>query len=227
MATSSRCTTCGLNGQHCQCHRKTPPTGPFEITPAVCCSCYYFCTLFFFFVPLIFTGLGILFNGKDVCYLELFANSISVSNVTNATNVSNADWRIGFVAMSPVSGCKISLHTIKSRLLRGDEVISELSPSSDFFGQPVTSDETDGPVTTVNFENVVTPGVIGGVVWDFRVEIVAGVKADTGHGLLMVFCGGLPVKFTADAAGNVTGSLLGNIRRCEYLFRPEILRRYV
>ncbi|KFK26337.1 hypothetical protein AALP_AA8G234700 [Arabis alpina] len=167
-------------------------------------------------------GLAKLFDSKRSCYLELFANSISVSNA----NASNADWRISFVARSPVSGCKFSLNTMQSRLLRGGEVISEISPLLDSFGQHVYSGDTYGPVTTVGFKDVVTPGLIGGVVRDFRVELVARVKTDSSNiyhrsGVLTVFCGGLPVKFTADPAGDVTGSLLGNMRRCEYLFRRD------
>ncbi|ESQ42177.1 hypothetical protein EUTSA_v10015608mg [Eutrema salsugineum] len=161
-----------------------------------------------------------IFNRELICFLDIFAHSVSVSNAN--ANVSTADWRIGLIAKSPVTGCKISLHTIKSRLLRGHEVISELSPSLDGFGQLVTSDRTDEPVTTVHFNTVVTPGVIGGVVWDYRVEIVAGFKGKSAHGFLMMFCGGIPVKFTADAAGNMVGSLLGRMRRCDYLLRDYL-----
>ncbi|VVB16857.1 unnamed protein product [Arabis nemorensis] len=217
MATS-QC-SCGLNRQNCPRHRQTPPTGPVEITPSYCCSCYLLSTLILFVVFLILLCMGMLFNRRS-CNLELFANSISVSNASTA-NASKADWRIGFVAKSPVTGCQISLRTMTSRLLRGDEVISEISPALDSFGLLVASGETDGLVTSVGFENAVTPGVIGGVVWDFRVEILAGVKADSRHGLLTVFCGGLPVKFTADSTGNMVGSLLGSMRRCEYLFRRD------
>ncbi|VVB16859.1 unnamed protein product [Arabis nemorensis] len=179
----SQCTTCGLNRQNCRC---IPPTGPIEITSAYCCSCYLCSALFFYLLPLLFVGIGNLFGGKDICFLELFINSISVSNA----NASNADWRFGFLAKSPVTGCKISLHTMKSRLLRGDEVISDVSLMSNSFGQLVDARGTDGPVTSVGFKNLMTPGVIGGVVWDFRVEIVAGVETETGHGILSVFCGG-------------------------------------
>ncbi|VVB16865.1 unnamed protein product [Arabis nemorensis] len=216
----SQCTTCGLNRQNCQC---SPPTGPVEITPSYCCSCYLWSTLIFSIVLLALAGIVTLLIGQNSCYFELFANSISATNA----NASNADWRIGFVAKSPVSGCKFSLYTLQSRLLRGGEVISEISPSLDSLGQLVNAGETDGPVTTVGFKNVVTPGVIGGVVWDFRVELVARVNEHSGHGILTVLCGGLPVKFTADPAGNVTGSLLGNMRRCEYLFRRDKWNRYV
>ncbi|KAF2539025.1 hypothetical protein F2Q68_00021679 [Brassica cretica] len=121
--------------------------------------------------------------------------------------------------MSPVTGCKISFHTIKSRLLRGEEVVSETSPSVDGFGQVVTSDKTDGPVISVDFKGLVTPGIIGDVVRGYRVEIVAGVDSD---GFLMVLCGDLPVKFTADPAGNVIGSLLGNMKRCDYVFEDNL-----
>ncbi|KFK26336.1 hypothetical protein AALP_AA8G234600 [Arabis alpina] len=165
-------------------------------------------------------GLAELVTRKS-CYLELFANSISVSNA------SNADWRIGFVATTPVTGCNFSLNTIQSRLLRGGQVISEISPSLDSLGQPVSVGETDGPVTTIGFKNVATPGVIdGGVVWDNRVELVTSVNVEGGliyrnRGVLTVVCGGLPVKFTADPAGNMAGSLFGYMRRCEYLFRQD------
>ncbi|CAA7061115.1 unnamed protein product [Microthlaspi erraticum] len=124
--------------------------------------------------------------------------------------------------MSPVSDCKISLHTIKSRLLRADDVISESPTSVDVFGRLVTEDKTDGKVLAVDFKTVAMPGVMAGVVRDYRVEIAAGVSVYCGGGYLMVLCGDLPVKFTADPAGNVIGSLLGNMKRCDYLFSDDL-----
>ncbi|ESQ42176.1 hypothetical protein EUTSA_v10016045mg [Eutrema salsugineum] len=185
---------------------------PDEITLASCCCAYSVCILLGLFLSVVIVHP---YRSKDACYLELFANSVSFS-FSNA-NASTADWRIGLVAKSPATECKTSLHPIKSRLLRGHEVISEVSPPFDGFEELVTSDRTDEPVTTVHFNKVVTPGVIGGVVWDYRVEIVAGLKAESARGFLTVFCGDIPVKFTADPAGNMVGSLLGSMRRCDYL----------
>ncbi|KAL0843446.1 hypothetical protein Bca101_016691 [Brassica carinata] len=196
--------------------------GPVEFNPACCSIC--FCIIIFLFA--LFIG-GIihsdyLIRGDKACYIELFAHSISVSNVTNAANVSTADWRTGLVAKSPVTRCKLSLHTVTSRLLRGHEVISQVSPSLDDFGRFVASEKTDGPVTTVDFRNVATPGVNGSVVWDYRVESVVGLKAEYARGLLSVICTGIPVKFTVDTAGNVVGSLLGGMRRCGFSLRDNV-----
>jgi len=38
-----------------------------------------------------------MFIDEDSCYLELFTDSVSVSNANVNANVSTADWRIGFV----------------------------------------------------------------------------------------------------------------------------------
>lgn len=220
---ASGCTSCGL--RNCQCRRQASTTvsrgandEELKITPACLCGCYSCWAIFLYLALLLFTGQ--LFNEKAGCYLDLFAHSVSVSNVN--ANISTADWSIGLTAMSPVSNCKISLHTIKSRLLRDDDVISESPTSLDVFGRLVTDDLTDGKVIAADFKKVVMPGVMAGVVRDYRVEIVAGVSADTGGGFLMVLCGDLPVKFTADSAGNVNGSLLGNMKRCDYLFNYDL-----
>ncbi|CAN7140514.1 unnamed protein product [Brassica rapa subsp. narinosa] len=219
----SQCTSCGLNLQHCQCRRQASTTTyprafdpPIEVTPVCYCGCY---SCWSIVVVLVFLFLSGKLFGEGGCYLELFAHSVSVSNTNVNANISTADWRVGLVAMSPVTGCKISFHTIKSRLLRGEEVVSETSPSVDGFGQVVTSDKTDGPVISVDFKGVVTPGIIGDVVRGYRVEIVAGVDSD---GFLMVLCGDLPLKFTGDPAGNVIGSLLGNMKRCDYVFEDNL-----
>ncbi|CAD5332347.1 unnamed protein product [Arabidopsis thaliana] len=126
-----------------------------------------------------------------------------------------ADWTIGFVARSPVTGCEVSIHTLNSRLLRGSEVISKSSssPSSGYF---VTGNKTD-----VVFEKVVMPKVIGDVTWNARVEIMFAMNTDVRYlnGFLMAACPRIPVKFTTDQAGKVTGSLLGNVKRCDYIFQ--------
>ncbi|KAG7551477.1 hypothetical protein ISN45_Aa06g021500, partial [Arabidopsis thaliana x Arabidopsis arenosa] len=151
-------------------------------------------------------------HGKtSICYVELFANSVSISNA----NASAADWKIGLVARSPVTDCKISLLILKSRLLRGDQVISNASsPSSGYSGKVVAGDKTN-----VVFEKVVIPEVIGDIIWDFRVEIKSIVSTNAGHinAFMMAVCPDIPVKFTTDPAGNVMGSLLGNMRRCDYI----------
>ncbi|CAF2337959.1 unnamed protein product, partial [Brassica napus] len=148
----------------------------------------------------------------------LFASSVTVSNANANTNISTADWRVGLVAKSPVTRCKISLHTSKSRLLRGDhEVVSGSAPWLDGFGQFFTSYNTYEPVTSVDFKGVEMPGVVGDLVRGYKVEIAVAVKADGEHVFLIVLCGDLPVKLTADPKGNVIGSLLGNMKRCEYV----------
>ncbi|CAA7038129.1 unnamed protein product [Microthlaspi erraticum] len=186
---------------------------PDEMYPADCCVWYLVSILLCWLVPL-FSRI----EGINDCYVELFAHSVSVTNATNG-NVSTADWRVVLIPKSPVTGCNISLDAVTWRLLRGDKVISEASPSLDDFGKPFTSNKTDWPATTVDFKKVVTPGVIGSVIWDYGVEIAARLKAYNAHGFLMVSCGDIPVKFTADARGNVIGSLFGNMRRCDYVFR--------
>ncbi|XP_010456626.2 PREDICTED: uncharacterized protein LOC104738088 [Camelina sativa] len=141
----------------------------------------------------------------------LSGNSVSVSNA----NVSAADWRIGFVARSPVTGCEISLHPLSSRLLRGSQVIS--NPSS-------PSPLSLGNSTDIVFEKVVMPQVTGDVIWDLRVEIMYAMKTSTRYlrGLLTAVCPDIPVKFTTDPAGKMTGSLLGNMRRCEHKLRADL-----
>ncbi|KAG2333549.1 hypothetical protein Bca52824_004735 [Brassica carinata] len=192
--------------------------GPVEVTPKYCCS-HYFISIMIFLFPLALVSFIRVLASKDQCYIELFAHSISVSK---AANVSTADWKTGLVAKSPATGCKLSLHTVTSRLLRGDEVISLASPSLDGFGRLARFEKTDDSVTVVDFRNVVTPVVNGSVVWDYRLESIIGLKAESAHGFMSVVCPDIPVKFTANAAGNVFGSLLGGIRPCQYLIRDNM-----
>lgn len=188
---------------------------PFNITPAYCCFSYIATTGFFIFLKLILIHLS---NNKEKCYIELFANSVSVTNVDIKANISAADWRIGFAAKSPVTGCKISLRTLSSRLLRGEQVISN-SSSWENLGEFVPRDKTN-----IVFEKVVMPKVVGDVIWNLRVKIMYAVKTDVRYinGLLMADCPDIPVKFTTDAAGKVMGTLLGNVRRCEYKFKHDL-----
>ncbi|CAN8252544.1 unnamed protein product [Cochlearia groenlandica] len=190
-------------------------SGKHKVHIECCCSCYSFLTIFMFISLLTFSG-NLFFFVHESCYVDLFANSISV--VSNANATATADWRMSLIAKNPVTSCKTSLHTIKSRLLRGDEVISELNPSLDGFEQVITHDETDSSAITVRFKKVMMSRIINGLVWDYKVEIVAGVTAKGKHGFLMMVCDDLPVKFTVDAAGNAVGTLLGTMRRCDYLF---------
>lgn len=213
----SRCISCGLIHQPGQCNLETStttPNEPMDINP-VCCCTYYFSVIGSFFLLYLFAlGLSKL-DVRDSCYVELFANSVSVSNAN--ANVSAADWTIGFVARSPVTGCEVSIHTLNSRLLRGSEVISKSSsPSSGYF---VTGDKTE-----VVFEKVVMPKVIGDVVWDSRVEIMFAMNTNARYlnGFLMAACPAIPVKFTTDQAGKVMGSLLGNVKRCDYIFQKHL-----
>ncbi|XP_018474252.1 uncharacterized protein LOC108845558 [Raphanus sativus] len=181
--------------------------GAVEVTPKYCCSRYFISIIIFLF-PLAYASFVRFINSRDQCYIELFAHSISVSK---AANVSTADWKTGLIATSPATGCKLSLHTVTSRFLRGDEVISQASPSLDGFGRLATFEKTDESVTVVDFRNVVTPVVNGSVVWDYRVESIVGLKAEFAHGFMSVVCPDIPVEFSADAAGNVFGSLLGDL----------------
>ncbi|KAJ4908014.1 Uncharacterized protein Rs2_11672 [Raphanus sativus] len=143
-----------------------PDDKSFEVTPKNCCPRYFLTIIVVFSITVAIRGLACLDDkdNKSYCYIELFAQSVSVSNFTNAANVSTADWGTGLVAKSPV--------------------------------------------TPVDFKKVVTPVVNGSVVWDYRVESVVGLKAEFAHGFLSVICRDIPVKFTADEAGNVVGSLL-------------------
>ncbi|CAA7039347.1 unnamed protein product [Microthlaspi erraticum] len=164
-----------------------------EITPACWCRYYSCLTIFFILVPLFF---GVIHSlERKGCYVDLFAHSVYVSNSSTRANVSTADWRI---------------------------VISEVSPPLYGLEPLVTYEKTDESSTTIDFKTVVTTGAIGSVVWDYRVEIVAGLKLDRGHGFVTVFCGDIPVKLTADPAGNMVGSLLGSMRRCDYLIRDNL-----
>ncbi|KAF8084938.1 hypothetical protein N665_0693s0029 [Sinapis alba] len=194
---------------------------PVEITPKYCCSNYFITTMIFSLVPLAFVSFIIFVNGKQHCYIDLFTHSISVSTTAN---VSTADWKTGLIAKSPVTKCKLSLQTVTSRLLRGDEVISQASPSLDGFGRFVTFGKTDESVSIVDFRNVVltSQGVNGSVIWDYRVESIVRLNAEFAHGFLSVICRDIPVKFTADESGSVFGSLVGGMRRCEYLLRDNL-----
>ncbi|KAL9280224.1 hypothetical protein AtEden1_Chr5g0105501 [Arabidopsis thaliana] len=98
---------------------------------------------------------------------------------------------------SPANKCKFSFHTIKSRLLRGDKLISE-SATPDYVGLVVEV------LSSVNIKGQ------------------CGQK----DGLLFLTCSNIPVNFTADPAGNVNGSLLGYMRPCEYIFREEFPLTY-
>ncbi|XP_010456630.1 PREDICTED: uncharacterized protein LOC104738095 [Camelina sativa] len=156
-----------------------------------------------------FTKLKILYRN------QLFVSSVSVSNAD--PNVSAADWTIGFVARSPVTGCEISIQTLNSRLLRrGDVVSKSSSPSLGYF---VTGDKAE-----VVFEKVVMPGSIGDVVWDSQVEIMFAVNTNAMYlnGFLLAACPTIPVKITTDQAGEVMGSLLGNMRRCDYIYQKNL-----
>ncbi|EOA22872.1 hypothetical protein CARUB_v10003603mg [Capsella rubella] len=153
-------------------------------------------------------------NVKNIqyCYIELFADSVSVSNA----NVSTADLRVGFVARSPVSGCKISIHALNSRLLRGIDVISNSSST------PSSSDYlSKGDKTHVVFEKVVLSEAINGrgVIWNIRVDevmLATYIGSQDFIDFLVAACPAIPVKFTTDLTGKVKGSLLGNVRRCDY-----------
>ncbi|XP_010493281.1 PREDICTED: uncharacterized protein LOC104770538 [Camelina sativa] len=231
--TRSLCTSCGLRRRYCQCHPQDSAAlnanangdnygeRAFKLTPASFCVFYLLYTLGMFGFALIFyLSLVIPKNLKGICYLEVFADSFSVSNASN-TNAT-ADWNVGFTTRNPGNGCKASLHTMKSRLLRGDKLISE-SSSPDYFSSLVTRKINDVPLPYAVFETVTTPR--NGVVWDILVEVVTSIKINgrSGHGVgvLIVTCRDLPVNFTADPAGNVKGSLIGYMRPCEYIVQDK------
>ncbi|CAA7038131.1 unnamed protein product [Microthlaspi erraticum] len=225
----SLCSSCGLRSRHCQCREPLSTAGngnpdvgerAFKLTPASFCICYLAYTLasgcisILVFIPMFFMPL-------DICRLEVFVDSFSVSNA-NAT----VDWNVGFAARNRGKGCEPSLHTIKSRLLRGENLISE-SSTPDYFGKLVTGKIYE-PLSYAVFKTSATPEGLSGVVWDFRVEVASSVlgvtvdgRSDRRDGFLFMTCGDIPVNFTADPAGNVKGSLLGNVRPCEYSFRQE------
>ena len=63
------------------------------------------------------------------------------------------------------------------------------------------------------------------MVWDTGVKIIARVQAGTSlkkKGLLRVTGSDLPVRFLLDPEGNMKGSLVGNMKRCEYLFNSSL-----
>ncbi|CAA7039351.1 unnamed protein product [Microthlaspi erraticum] len=231
----SNCPHCGLRSQHCRCRREAPASGnangddgerAFKLTRTS------FCVIFLFFTLLI-TGLCLSFYltivtslaALGTCHMEVFVDSFSVSNTSTTNANATADWNVSFVAESTGNTCKISLHTIKSSLLRGDKLISE-SFTTDYFGKLVSGKINESLPYSV-FKTVATPdGIGGGVVWDLRVSFVSsfritGRSRSPGQGFLMVNCGGIPVNFTVDPAGNMKGSLLGHMRPCDYLFRTN------
>jgi len=128
---------------------------------------------------------------------------------------------------SPANKCKFSFHTIKSRLLRGDKLISE-SATPDYVGLVVTEKINDIRLLNAVFKTVDTPRVR--VVWDLKVEVLSSVnikgQCRQKDGFLFLTCSNIPVNFTADPAGNVNGSLLGYMRPCEYIFREEFPLTY-
>ncbi|XP_024012419.1 uncharacterized protein LOC112086795 [Eutrema salsugineum] len=198
----SLCNSCGLRSRNCQCDQQLSTTGnanangndgdrAFKLTPATFCVCYlttvFAFTGFFIILPL---TLGSLINSPNVCYLEVFVDSLSVSNASTANANATVDWNVRFLAKN--NGCKTSLHTIKSRLFRGDKVISE-SSTPDIFGLRVQA------VSSVQVND----------------------GSDITNGFLNLNCVDIPVSFTVDPAGHVKGSLLGYMRPCEYLFRKN------
>ncbi|EFH48249.1 predicted protein [Arabidopsis lyrata subsp. lyrata] len=132
--TRSLCTFCGLRSSHCQCHQQAS-TAPyangddgeraFKLTPASFCVFYLLFALAMIGVYLFLYLIAIIPVIHRTCYLEVFADSFSDSNASNAN--ATADWNFGFTTRNPGNGCKVSLHTVKSRLLRGDKLLSESS----------------------------------------------------------------------------------------------------
>ncbi|CAA0384422.1 unnamed protein product [Arabidopsis thaliana] len=128
-------------------------------------------------------------NYCRICYLDLFVDSVSVSNNTN--------WNVSLVADSPFTFCQLSLFTVNGQLLQGVGF------------------------TTRKLDSIKD----GHVVWDTGVKIIARVQAGTSlkkKGLLRVTGSDLPVRFLLDPEGNMKGSLVGNMKRCEYLFNSSL-----
>ncbi|WZZ21832.1 hypothetical protein YC2023_123219 [Brassica napus] len=215
------CSSCGLRSQRCQCGREASTAGnangdDVERAPKLTRASLDYLPRWgqsptHSLSPLLLAGNP---------FPEVFVDSFSVSNASTA----NADWNVSFVAKSPRNGCKVSLHMIKTRLLRGSNLISE-SFTPDYFGKLVNG-KINEPLPYAVFKNVTTPqGIGGGVVWDLRVNVVSSFYVSgfrhSGQGFLIVDCGGIPVNFTVDTAGDVKGSLLGHMRPCEYLLRSN------
>lgn len=223
------CSSCGLRSQRCQCRREASTAGnangdDVERAPKLTRASFWIIYLVGASLPLaVYLPCflpGILSPVQKTCHLEVFVDSFSVSNASTA----NADWNVSFVAKSPRNGCKVALHMIKTRLLRGSNLISE-SFTPDYFGKLVNG-KINEPLPYAVFKNVTTPqGIGGGVVWDLRVNVVSSFYVSgfrhSGQGFLIVDCGGIPVNFTVDTAGDVKGSLLGHMRPCEYLLRSN------
>ncbi|EFH51909.1 predicted protein [Arabidopsis lyrata subsp. lyrata] len=123
------------------------------------------------------------------CYLDLFVDSVSVSNNTN--------WSVSLVADSPFTFCQLSLFTVNGHLLQG---------------VAFTTRKLDGVKE-------------GHVIWDTAVKIIARIEVGTSlkkNGLLRVTCSDLPVRFWLDPERNMKGSLVGNRKRCNYLFKSSL-----
>ncbi|CAH8389889.1 unnamed protein product [Eruca vesicaria subsp. sativa] len=227
------CSSCGLRSQRCQCHPEVSTAGNANVDNGERASTKLTRASFWTIYLVTATAVSLCFllmfyligfrSLKSSCHLEVFVDSFSISNVSNAT----ADWNVSFVTRSPGNGCKISLHMIKSRLLRGGNLISKSLNTPDYFGELVTG-QMNEPLSYAVFDTVETPkGNGGGVVWDLRVYVVSLVRNVGLHdysclespGYLHVNCDGILVDFTMDSAGNVKGSLLGHMRPCEYLLR--------
>ncbi|OAP06776.1 hypothetical protein AXX17_AT3G37810 [Arabidopsis thaliana] len=146
----------------------------------------------------------------DVEYL--FVDSVSVSNNTN--------WNVSLVADSPFTFCQLSLFTVNGQLLQGGRVMAE-STTPYSYKQLVNHT----PILTVGFTTRKLDNIKDGhVVWDTGVKIIARVQAGTSLKKkgLRVTCSDLPVRFLLDPEGNMKGSLVGNRKRCEYLFNSSL-----
>ncbi|XP_020881509.1 uncharacterized protein LOC9311718 isoform X1 [Arabidopsis lyrata subsp. lyrata] len=148
-----------------------------------------------------------------ICYLDLFVDSVSVSNNTN--------WSVSLVADSPFTFCQLSLFTVNGHLLQGGKVMAE-STTPYTYQQLVNHT----PISTVAFTTRKLDGVKEGhVIWDTAVKIIARIEVGTSlkkNGLLRVTCSDLPVRFWLDPERNMKGSLVGNRKRCNYLFKSSL-----
>ncbi|KAG7559621.1 hypothetical protein ISN45_Aa05g012170, partial [Arabidopsis thaliana x Arabidopsis arenosa] len=173
--------------------------------------CIMYLALLYIFGFLLYMLIGL--TNINTCYLDLFVDSVSVSNNTN--------WNISLVADSPFTFCQLSLYTVNGHLLQGGKVMAE-STTPYSYQQLVNHT----PISTVGFATQKLDSVKDGhVLWDTGVKIIARIDAGTGlkkNGLLRVTCSYLPVRFWLDPEGNMKGSLVGNRKRCDYLFNSTL-----
>ncbi|KAG7627319.1 hypothetical protein ISN45_At03g036480 [Arabidopsis thaliana x Arabidopsis arenosa] len=120
----------------------------------------------------------------------------------------------------PISPSTLADVEFNGQLLQGGRVMAE-STTPYSYKQLVNHT----PILTVGFTTRKLDNIKDGhVVWDTGVKIIARVQAGTSLKKkgLRVTCSDLPVRFLLDPEGNMKGSLVGNRKRCEYLFNSSL-----